>query len=959
MESKRLLVVSALMALSLAGTLVSCNGNESSSQDSSSSTNSKETSSIESQPSESQSSEVVKEYTITAENGNGYSITDLSKTKAKEGETVSFKVTLSDETKVIESVKANNDTLQANNDVYSFTMPKGDVIISVALKAKTYNIVANNGEGYTITDLSAQEAKEGDRVSFKVNVTDEKKEISSVKANEIECTLENDAYSFTMPRGDVTISVTLVAKKYKYEFEAEDAYFSGKEKIETTNRAHGDRSIATSDMNVGDTITFKVVAKEEGKADLHIYLNTVDPFTFEEAYTLKINGVAKTVGAVKGSGWDGSQEGGYFDFRNPVVLTDIDLLAGLNTIEFTVVAKGDKKTNFDRIEIVSSVEVLSDKQVFEAEEAIIPASHQIEETDKASGGKCVSGFDETDETMIYYVSSNMATEADLAFDICMNDAMKVSDYLEVRVNGSLTDFGTTKGYWKGTPYYEFGHLTRARVSLKEGVNKISFTVKDGSTSGNGRLNFDRIVFQNTLATLSWAKEETAKIDIVAPTSEGYTITDLSAQEAKEGDPVSFKVNVSDETKLIDSVKVYGNVITPTDGVYSFTMGNKVARIQVSLKEKPVPHVVNIPTSEDFEITDLSATSAVPGNEITFKVTLKNTNKKIVSVKAGETLLTANAEGVYSFIMPGNDVNIVVEVDDIAAKVANYFEAESAYFSGKEKIEKTTRARSGRAISCSNMNNGDTITFKCMTENAGKADLKFFMNTVDAFTFENVFTLKINGTSKTVGEVKGSGWDGSQEGGYFDFRNPVLVSDVDLLEGLNTIELTLVDKGNKASNFDCLEIDTAIKLSSSYVFEAEDAALSSGVGVEETTDASAGKCVKDFNTTDQTVTFHVTSDKATTADLGFDINMNDPMKVEEYMTITVNDVNVAYPDQTKSYWSGNVYHEFGHIQWSNINLIAGENVIVFKVKDGSKCGNGKLNFDRILIQNTLANLTKAA
>lgn len=877
MKSKRLLVVSALMALSLAGTLVSCNGNESSS------TNSKETSSIETQSSESQKSEVAKEYTITAENGNGYSITDLSKTKAKEGETI----------------------------------------------------------------------------SFKVNVTDEKKEISSVKANEIECTLENDVYSFTMPRGDVTISVTLVAKKYKYGFEAEDAYFSDKEKIETTNRAHGDRSITTSDMNVGDTITFKALAKEEGKADLNIYLNTVDPFTFEEAYTLKINGVAKTVGAVKGSGWDGSQEGGYFDFRNPVVLKDINLVAGLNTIEFTLVAKGDKKTNFDRIEIVSSVEVLADKQVFEAEDAIIPASHQIEETDKASGGKCVSGFDETDETMIYYVSSDKTAEADLAFDICMNDAMKVSDHLEVRVNGSLTDFGTTKGYWKGTPYYEFGHLTRARVSLKEGVNKISFTVKDGSNTGNGRLNFDRIVFQNTLATLSWAKEKTVKIDIVAPTSEGYTIIDLSAQEAKEGDPVSFKVNVTDETKLIDSVKVYGNELTQSDGVYSFTMGNKVARIQVSLKEKPVPHAINVPTSEDFEITDLSATSSVSGNEITFKVALKNTNKKIVSVKAGETLLTANAEGVYSFTMPANDVSIVVELDDIAAKAANYFEAETAYFSGKEKIEKTTRARSGRAISCSSMNNGDTITFKCMAEKAGKADLKLFMNTVDAFTFENVFTLKINGTSKAVGEVKGSGWDGSSEGGYFDFRNPVLVSDVDLLQGLNTVELTLVDKGNKASNFDYLQIDTTIKLGSSYVFEAEDATLSEGVGTEETTDASAGKCVKDFNTTDQTVTFHVTSDKATTADLGFDINMNDPMKVEKYMTITINGVDATYPEQTQSYWSGNVYHEFGHIQWSNVNLIAGDNVIVFKVKDGSKCGNGKLNFDRIIIQNTLANLTKAA
>ena len=504
MKSKRLLVVSALMALSLAGTLVSCNGNESSSQDSSSSTNSKETSSIESQPSESQSSEVVKEYTITAENGNGYTITDLSKTKAKEGETISFKVTLSDETRVIESVKANNETLQANNDVYSFTMPKGDVSISVTLKAKTYNIVANNGEGYTITDLSAQEAKEGDHVSFKVNVTDEKKEISSVKANEIECTLENDAYSFTMPRGDVTISATLVAKKCKYEFEAEDAYFSGKEKIETTNRAHGDRSIATSDMNVGDTITFKALAKEEGKADLNIYLNTVDAFTFENVFTLKINGTSKVVGEVKGSGWDGSSEGGYFDFRNPVLVSDVDLLQGLNTVELTLVDKGNKASNFDYLQIDTTIK-LGSSYVFEAEDATLSEGVGTEETTDASAGKCVKDFNTTDQIVTFHVISDKATTADLGFDINMNDPMKVEEYMTITVNGvDVTYPEQTQSYWSGNVYHEFGHVQWSNVNLIAGDNVIVFKVKDGSKCGNGKLNFDRIIIQNTLANLTKA-----------------------------------------------------------------------------------------------------------------------------------------------------------------------------------------------------------------------------------------------------------------------------------------------------------------------------------------------------------------------------------------------------------------------------------------------------------------------
>ena len=118
----------------------------------------------------------------------------------------------------MDEVKANGTALTANDGVYSFVMGEADAVIEVTLKDKAvepeveYNITYTASEDYTVTNL-ATKATKGTKVTFNIAVNDENKELSSIKANDVDCTLEEDgSYSFVMPEGDVAIAITLQTK---------------------------------------------------------------------------------------------------------------------------------------------------------------------------------------------------------------------------------------------------------------------------------------------------------------------------------------------------------------------------------------------------------------------------------------------------------------------------------------------------------------------------------------------------------------------------------------------------------------------------------------------------------------------------------------------------------------------------------------------------------------------------
>lgn len=214
--------------------------------------------------SDSTSSEEVKTYAITAENGTGYTITDLSATNAKRGDTITFKVNVTDDTKMIAKVKYNTAELTPNDQgVYSFTMPARAVTISVELrdKPKTYAITAENGEGYTITDLSATSAIAGAEITFKVNVTDAEKTIQSVKANNITCVKKGELYTFDMPAEAVTITVTLA---------------SAHTITATPGEGYTISDLSDDKAREGKTVSFKVTVTDSLKEIVSVKANAVD-----------------------------------------------------------------------------------------------------------------------------------------------------------------------------------------------------------------------------------------------------------------------------------------------------------------------------------------------------------------------------------------------------------------------------------------------------------------------------------------------------------------------------------------------------------------------------------------------------------------------------------------------------------------------------------------------------------
>ena len=165
-------------------------------------------------------------HNVSVKETNGVEI-EVDKKTAKEGETVTISVNVTDTTKEVSSILINGSSEGVSevtkNKTYTFIMIDKDVIIEVTLKAigeeptLEYDIDFNvdsevNIKAY-VSDQEVTKAKEGDRVTLKVKITNDTKTIDAILVNDGEVTLtsitENEEYFFIMPKEDVTISVTL------------------------------------------------------------------------------------------------------------------------------------------------------------------------------------------------------------------------------------------------------------------------------------------------------------------------------------------------------------------------------------------------------------------------------------------------------------------------------------------------------------------------------------------------------------------------------------------------------------------------------------------------------------------------------------------------------------------------------------------------------------------------------
>lgn len=178
----------------------------------------------------------------------------------------------------------------------------------------TFEVTIKEGSGYTVQGINADGYKEGAEVAFKVEITDETKQIKEVLADDQALTVKADGYyKFTMPGKNVEISVVLEGKTPALSLSATSFVLNAKtdESVSVTatvtpnQDAHelewksGNESVATVTANgrtaeitaVGKgktniTVSFKGLNNVEA-AEIAVSVINVRPWTEEEEAAMK------------------------------------------------------------------------------------------------------------------------------------------------------------------------------------------------------------------------------------------------------------------------------------------------------------------------------------------------------------------------------------------------------------------------------------------------------------------------------------------------------------------------------------------------------------------------------------------------------------------------------------------------------------------------------------------------
>ncbi len=239
-------------------------------------------------------------YGVTVAEGIENGMVTVAASEGYEGENISFTVTPAEGYKV-ESVDLNVDNsvlpcIPAENGVYSFIMPAGDVTINATfaedvIAPTSYVVsVAEDIENGTVT-VDPAEAAEGETVTITATPADGYKlESVSVKNGEDDVEVAEDN-TFTMPAGNVTVSATFVtagdpvmpAEPAEVEIAAGDYVIYN---VATGKYLGGANAWGTQASLLDHATIFTVAKLEDGTytLDSHTYNNATNHFLGDGAY---------------------------------------------------------------------------------------------------------------------------------------------------------------------------------------------------------------------------------------------------------------------------------------------------------------------------------------------------------------------------------------------------------------------------------------------------------------------------------------------------------------------------------------------------------------------------------------------------------------------------------------------------------------------------------------------------
>lgn len=141
------------------------------------------------------------------------------------------------------------------------------------------------------------------------------------------------------------------------------------------------------------------------------------------------------------------------------------------------------------------------------------------------------------------------------------------------------------------------------------------------------------------------------------------VSDLDLSELVTGDLLKFELPLASDTEGVLVCKINDTVVSSdNDSIFSYTIEDKNIKISVSGIQS-IHHALTF--TEYAEVAFVSSTeddfpsTLLEGESVSFKVELSEGSTGTPIVKAGEVVLTADEDGVYTFVVADSDVEFTI------------------------------------------------------------------------------------------------------------------------------------------------------------------------------------------------------------------------------------------------------------------------------------------------------------
>ena len=579
------------------------------------------------------SSSIHSDTTITIKNKDGKDITS-----ALEGEEIYVTATTSTTSELIKEIKYNDNVITPTSDgIYKFTMPASNVEISVtystiysislskAIHTDTTVSIKDN-EGNDLTSCLA-----GKEVVVSVSSSSTTEVVSGVKYNDTELTLNDGLYTFTMPEENVVISVIY------------DSIHS----INLSSGIHNDTIVKIKDSE-GNNITSSIKGKEV----------TLEVSTSNECETIK---------DVKYNGTSIIGNDGIYTFTMPnedVTITveyeDLYLLSADSIHTGTKVTFKDSDGNtITRAKKGETVYVnVSTTSISEIIKKVM------------YNGTALTLKDGTYSFTM--PSNNVVITIEYESLYTLNVASSVHSYTSIKfkdddgnvISNALAGTNINLDITNSSDGEVIKSVKYNDTVINPTLGKYSFTMPSEDVSIT-------VEYEN-LYTLCKASSVHDDTTVTFKNTSGETIT-----KALAGDEITLDISITSTTEEIKSVKYNDTEITPSNGVYTFTMPSE--NVEISIEYNHLYsltlgecHATN--TTVKFEDKDGNEISKAKVGDIVYvNATTTSTTETIGGIKHdGIKVVAKDSDGKYSFTMLEGDCTVdIIYNNEIVQDLTNY------------------------------------------------------------------------------------------------------------------------------------------------------------------------------------------------------------------------------------------------------------------------------------------------